>query len=91
MDGSKLKVIPLAELGLVTVEEAARMKSCDSTTVRRWARRGELPVVVVGSGRSAKYLLRKSDVDAFTPNSVGAPEGNRNAAKKKRGRKKGEN
>lgn len=76
-----VKLIPLSELGLMTVEEAARERGCDPSTVRRWASRGEIPVVQVGTGRSAKFLLRKTDLDAFTPRSAGAPEGNQNAKK----------
>jgi excisionase family DNA binding protein len=81
--------LALAEFGLMTVDEAAALRGCDPSTVRRWASRGEIPVLVVGEGRSAKFLLRKADVEAFAPNPVGAPEGNQNAVKKKRGRPKG--
>lgn len=70
-----MKIITLAELGLCTVEEAAAKRGCDPATVRRWASRGEIPCVVVGTGRSAKYLLRVADVDAFTPAPRGRPKG----------------
>jgi excisionase family DNA binding protein len=76
-----MRQVALADVGLMTVEEAAAVKGCDPSTVRRWASRGDIPVIVVGSGRSAKFLLRKTDVDGFTPGPVGAPKGNRNAAK----------
>jgi excisionase family DNA binding protein len=76
-----MRVVALADVGLMSVEEAAAVKGCDPSTVRRWASRGDIPVIVVGTGRSAKFLLRKTDVDGFTPGPVGAPKGNRNAAK----------
>lgn len=83
-----LKLIPLSEVGLMTGEEVAALKGCDPTTVRRWARRGEIPVVQVGTGRSAKYLYRRTDAEKFVPNTVGAPQGNTNAAKKRPARKR---
>jgi excisionase family DNA binding protein len=86
---SKLKVIPLSDFGLEDTETAAKRLGVDPSTVRRWVRRGELPTVPIGTGRSAKYLVRIADVDTFQPNPVGAPEGNQNAVKKKRGRKPG--
>lgn len=78
-----MREIPLSDVGLMTVEEAASVKGCDPSTVRRWASRGDIPVIVVGAGRSRKFLLRKTDVDGFTAPPVGAPKGSRNAAKKK--------
>lgn len=76
-----MTVIPLSSFGLISVEDAARRRNCDPSTVRRWASRGEIPVVVVGSGRSAKFLLRIADVESFVPGTVGAPKGNANAKK----------
>lgn len=77
-----MQLLKLSEFGLMTVEEAATVRGCDPSTVRRWASRGEIPVLQVGTGRSAKFLLRKSDVDGFSPKPVGAPAGNANATKK---------
>jgi excisionase family DNA binding protein len=74
-EGNAVREIPLSDVGLVTVEEAAAAKGCDPSTVRRWASRGNIPVIVVGKGRSAKFLLRKTDVDGFTPPPVGYPTG----------------
>lgn len=97
-----MKVIPLSEFGLVSVEEAARLRNCDPSTIRRAASRGDLPCVVVGAGRSAKFLLRKTDVEAFEARPRGAPVGNQFAKKEpapkpaktstpKKSRKKSEN
>jgi excisionase family DNA binding protein len=78
----EIREIPLSDVGLMSVETAAQLKGCDPSTVRRWAARGEIPVIVVGTGRSRKFLLRKTDVDGFTPKPPGSPKGSRNAAKK---------
>ena len=80
---------PLSEVGLCTPEEAAarRLPPVAVRTVQRWIENGYLPAYPVGTGRYRRFLLRIKDVDAFTPPSAGAPEGNQ-FAKKKRGRKK---
>lgn len=49
----------------LTVQEVAELFRVNEETVRRWVRRGELPVLELGAGR-AGYRIRRSDVDRFT-------------------------
>jgi hypothetical protein len=69
-----MNVIPLASLGLETVAEVSARKGAGWSVkiIQVRIRAGELPVVVVGEGRSAKFLLRTKDVDAYTPPGQGA-------------------
>lgn len=78
----------LAEMGLLTLTQAAKRRSVSTRTVERWRDEHNLRAIVLGSGRRKTYLFRPADVDAFTPPPRGAPEGNRNAAKKKIRKKK---
>lgn len=77
-----MREIPLSEFWLVTVAEVAAARGWAPKTVQNWVNAGLLPAVVIGAGRSARFLLRQTDVDAFTPPPRGARPGNRNAAKK---------
>lgn len=65
--------IPLADLGLLTVEDAAAAHGRGVRAVQRWIADGDLPAVVIGGGNRAVYLLRKSDVARFTPPERGRP------------------
>lgn len=53
-----------------TVQEVAELLKVNEETVRRWVRRGELPVLQLGRGR-AGYRIRRADVDAFTEQRYG--------------------
>lgn len=79
--------LSLDSLGLLTLAEAAARREVSTRTVERWVRAG-LDHLVVGEGRTRRYLFRVADVDAYTPNPRGAPAGNSNAAKKKPRKKK---
>lgn len=70
-----MRVIPLSSYALETVPEVCERKGkgWSASTVQNWIHAGLLPVVVVGSGRSAKFLLRTEDVDQFTPPARGRP------------------
>lgn len=83
-----MREIPLSEFGLATVAEVCARKGWAPKTVQNWIRSGLLAAAVVGSGRSAKYLLRLADVEDLVPPRRGAPPGNRNAARKKKGRRR---
>ena len=64
-----MREIPLSVFGLESVPDVSARKG-DGWSVRavqNWIAAGLLPVVVVGVGRSAKFLLRTRDVDAFSP------------------------
>lgn len=84
-----MKELSLADYGLLTVEEAAlrRDPPVAARTVQRWIENGDLPAVIIGSGRYRRYLIPTKLLDAFEPARPGAPEGNQ-FAKKKRGKKK---
>lgn len=69
--------IPLSEFGLMTVAEACAAKGWAAKTVQNWIGAGLLPAVVIGAGRSARFLLRKSDVKAFVPPPRGRPPSSR--------------
>ena len=62
-----MRVLPLSDFGLVTVPEACALRGWAAKSVQNWVRAGLMPAVVVGTGRSAKFLLRRSDVAAFVP------------------------
>lgn len=68
-----MRELPLSDFGLETISGACARKGWVVATAQKWVQRGLLPVVVVGSGRSAKHLLRVADVDAFVPPSRGRP------------------
>jgi hypothetical protein len=82
MGGAGVREIPLAEFGLVTVAEACAARGWAAKTVQNWINAGLLPAVVIGAGRSARFLLRRADVDGFAPPKKGPKPGNRNARKK---------
>jgi hypothetical protein len=71
----EMRELPLSDFGLETIASACARKGWVVTTTQKWVQRGLLPVVVVGSGRSAKHLLRVADVDGFTPPPRGRPKG----------------
>lgn len=83
-----MREIPLSEFGLVTVADVCAARGWASKTVQNWIRAELLPVVVIGSGRSAKFLLRESDVKAFVPPARGRPAAKKPAAKKPAARKR---
>jgi len=65
--------VPLSEFGLVSVEDFAKKCKRDVRAVQRWIADGAIPAVVVGSGNRTTFLLRKSDVQRFTPPPRGRP------------------
>jgi excisionase family DNA binding protein len=54
----------------LTVEEVAGMFRVAEETVRRWIRRGELPVLDLGGPR-AGYRIRQEDLDRFIEQRYG--------------------
>jgi hypothetical protein len=77
-----VREIPLSDFGLETVAEVCARKGWAPKTVQNWIRWELIPVVPVGTGRSAKFLVRSSDVDAFEPPKRGPKPGNQNARKR---------
>lgn len=69
-----MRELPLSEFGLETLAAACARKGWVTATAQKWVQRDLLPVVVVGSGRSAKHLVRVADVDAFVPPVRGRPK-----------------
>jgi hypothetical protein len=86
---SGVRELKLSEFGLETVEDAAGRRNQHPTTIRKLVADGAIPAVVIGTGRSARYLVRPKDVDAVPVRKPGAPVDNANAVKKKPGRKPG--
>ncbi|AMV24617.1 hypothetical protein VT84_09490 [Gemmata sp. SH-PL17] len=74
--------IPLSDMGLISVDDAAQRRNVNERTIRMWIEKDLLPVIVVGSGKRESYLLRAADVTALVAPPRGAPRGNRNAKKK---------
>jgi hypothetical protein len=68
-----MQEIPLSTYGLETVAEVCQRKKWSAKTVQNWVNAGLLPAVVIGAGRSAKFLLRTEDVNSFTPPPRGRP------------------
>lgn len=65
--------LKLSDFGLETTEEAAARREQTAQTVRKLVATGRVPAVVIGSGRSAKYLVRPADVDAVPVLPKGRP------------------
>ncbi len=76
-----MREIPLSEVGLETTEQAAARRGQSGATVRKLVADGVIPAVVIGTGRTARYLVRPADVDAVPIRVRGAPGGNANAKK----------
>lgn len=66
-------VIPLDSLGLVTVDEAARMRGVHRRTVQNWIAAGLIPAVAAGGEQKVTYLLRRRDVERFNHPAPGRP------------------
>ena len=79
---SLVRELSLADFGLETTEQAAARRGQSGPTVRRWVAKGYIPAVVVGTGRTTRYLVRIADVDAVPVREPGAPPGNQFARKK---------
>lgn len=78
--------IPLAKLGLLAVPDAAARLGRSVRGVQKLIQGGRLPAVVVSGGKRAVYLIRLSDLAAFTPPTRGRPPGG-GAKRAPRGRK----
>lgn len=76
-----VRELPLSDFGLETVEQAATRRGQSPATVRKLVADGVIPAVVIGTGRSARYLVRPGDVDKVPVRGKGAPKGNENAKK----------
>lgn len=76
-----VRELKLSDFGLETTDEAATRRGQSQAHVRRLVADGEIPAVVIGVGRSARYLVRPTDVDAVPVRSRGAQPGSQNAAK----------
>jgi excisionase family DNA binding protein len=68
-----MREIPLSELGLISVADAAARMGCTVRSVQRWIALGNLAAAVAASGNRRTYLLRIADVDAFQVRPVGRP------------------
>lgn len=86
-----IREIPRSELGLVTVAEACALRGWNVRTVQKWIADGRLEVVCAAEGRRNVYLLRRSDVEAFTepprgpkPKDEGPPPKKRAAPKNRK-------
>ena len=55
----------------LTVSQVAEYLQVTEETVRRWIRRGDLPVLDLGGPR-AGYRIRRDDLEAFTEQRYGA-------------------
>jgi hypothetical protein len=80
-----MRVVPISVFGLETVQEVSARKG-DGWSIRavqNWINAGLLPVVVVGAGRSAKFLLRTRDVNKFAPPGRGTKPASKPAPARK--------
>lgn len=68
-----MNVIPLSDLGLLTVDDAAALRGVHERTIRAWVRQGRLPVVLVGSSNRQTLLFRKRDVERVKAPARGRP------------------
>jgi len=80
--GANVQELKLSDFGLETTEQAAERRGQSQQTIRNLVASGEIPAVVIGAGRSARYLVRPEDVDKVPVRGKGAPGGNSNAKKK---------
>lgn len=80
-----MRELKLSDFGLETTEQAAARRGQNGATVRKLVADGVIPAVVIGAGRTARYLVRPADVDAVPVRTRGAPAGNANAKKGKAG------
>lgn len=67
--------IPLSDLGLLSVDDAAARVGRNRSVVGHWIRTGRLPVVEAGSGNRLVYLIRAADLDAMIEPTRGRPAG----------------
>lgn len=74
----------LSDFGLATVPEVCEWKGWAAKTVQNWVHAGLLPAVVLGTGRGSTFLVRRKDVEGFTPPPRGRPK----AEEKPKGRAK---
>src|SRR5262245_52930792 len=82
--GDAVRELPLSDFGLMTVAQACEAKGWTPTTVSRWVRAGLIPAVVIGTGKGALFLLRRSDVAEFTPPARGRPTGSQDSYQRER-------
>lgn len=68
-----MRELKLSDFGLETTEQAAERRGQHPATVRKLVADGAIPAVVVGTGRSARYLVRPADVDAVPVRGRGQP------------------
>lgn len=68
-----MREVPLADVGLLSVAEAAARLDVAERTVQKWIQDGLLPVVVAGGGMRTVHLVRLADVKAFEPPPRGRP------------------
>jgi hypothetical protein len=68
-----IREIPLSEVGLLSVADAAARKGVALRTFQKWVQDGLVPAVVAGGGMRAVHLFRPADVDAAVPPTRGAP------------------
>lgn len=69
----------LAEVGLISVKDAAERRGWSVKSVQNWIAAGLIPCAVAGGGMRTVFLLRLADVDAFTEPPRGRPAGTKNA------------
>jgi excisionase family DNA binding protein len=54
----------------LTVDQVAQRFQVDEETVRRWIRKGDLPVLTLGAAR-AGYRIRAEDLEQFVAERYG--------------------
>lgn len=79
---NSVRELSISEFGLETTEQAAARRGQHPATLRQLVADGTIPAVVLGAGRTRRYLVRPADVDAVPVRGRGAPAKNANAAKK---------
>jgi len=56
---------PMTAPKLLRVNDVAEQLGIHPDTVREMARRGEIPAMKLGSGKTSPYRFRQSSIDAF--------------------------
>ncbi|WP_210581082.1 helix-turn-helix domain-containing protein [Actinomyces succiniciruminis] len=56
---------------LTSTEAAALIPDCQPQTLRRWARRGKVPAIILPNGR---FRFRRSDIEALLQPATIAPD-----------------
>lgn len=78
----KIKIVTEHPADWPTVAQVAKAREVSARTVQRWIAAGHLRAVQVVAGLDSYLAVDPAVLATFVPRRVGAPAGNRHAAKK---------